>query len=239
MLKKYRKLWVFGDSYSTPNYFVEPGDSYWGLAATHLKIPKIANLSASGNSFDSIEQLLVSTQEDIDWTNDFIFIGIPPLERITLFDDFKDTEYIGRNIDTNSWEIEEFDVPGHRGLVSRQFFNKDQYLVIHSDRAWLETQALRKVFLLTQWLDSNKANYLIQNFSKPLDLDNQWGPAEFVSNYVKNHSRCIILDNTYYSVNVNINRPADFDQYGWFGHHGAIGNLRYFEKGIIPRLETI
>ena len=239
MSKQYRKLWVFGDSYSTPMCFVDPQDSYWGLTATHLKVTEISNLSALGNSFDSIEQLLVSTHQAIDWDNDFIFVGIPPLERITLFDDFKDTAYVGRNIDTSSWNIEEFDVPGHRGLISHQFFNNDQYLVIHTDRAWLETQTLRKIFLLTQWLDSKQANYLIQNFSKPLDPDNCWGPSDFVLNYVKNHKRCIIFDNTYYSVNVNINRPADFDQYGWAGHHGAPGNLQYFQKSIMPKLEQI
>ena len=36
MSKTYDKLWVFGDSYTTPNYFVDAKDSFWGLTASML-----------------------------------------------------------------------------------------------------------------------------------------------------------------------------------------------------------
>ena len=111
---------------------------------------------------------------------------------------------------------------------------------MHADRSWTETQTLRQIYLLTQWLDTNRAKYLICNLSKPLDRDNRWGPSEFVLNYTINHDRCIVFDDTYYSVNVGINLPPDADNPdGWNGHHGPAGNKHYFEKSLKHKLDNI
>ena len=37
--------------------------------------------------------MAISMQHEYDWTNDFLIIGIPPLERLTVFDNYKDTYY--------------------------------------------------------------------------------------------------------------------------------------------------
>ena len=79
MPKKYNKLWVFGDSYSTPGVEVSPKESYWGLVADYCDIPLIKNLSRPVNSFDSVQQLVIGTHPEFDWHNDLILIGIPPL----------------------------------------------------------------------------------------------------------------------------------------------------------------
>ena len=232
MLKDYNKLWVFGDSYTTPGVCVNPQDSFWGLTAQHLKIGSIRNCSKPVNSFDSVCHLLISMQDQFDWNTDVFLIGIPPLERITVFDNFKDTAYFGHEIDTNTWTSNLFKIPYHHGLIGMQNYGRDKELIIHSDRSWVETQALRTIFLLTTWLDSKNANYLIVNLSKPMDKDNVWGPSEFVLPFCQNHSRCILFDDTYHSVNVNLNEPADFKQYGWNGHHGPAGNAHFFETSI-------
>ena len=80
MSKTYDKLWVFGDSFVTPDYCVNVKDSFWGLTAQHLDIPQINNYSQPGNSFDTVQQLLIGSAEHINWQKDLVFIGLPPLE---------------------------------------------------------------------------------------------------------------------------------------------------------------
>ena len=239
MLKNYDKLWVFGDSYTTPNVCVAPQDSFWGLLASHIGISVIKNCSRPVNSFDAVCQLLVGLQDEINWNQDMVLIGIPPLERIAVFDDYNDTEYLVHSIDTSNWHDESFDIPCHRGLVSLQNYGIDKELIIHHDRAWLETQTLRTVFFLTKWLDSIDATYMILNLSKDLDVGNKWGPSNFVLPYCMNHPRGILFKDTYYSVNLNVNEPADFKEHGWMGHHGPSGNCCFFEKSIKPKLEEL
>jgi hypothetical protein len=228
---------MFGDSFSTPNVRVDPCDSFWGLVATNANIPVINNCSRACNSLDSICQLLIGMQADFDWTRDLILIGVPPLERITVFDDFKDTEYIGHRFNTQTWTLEKFGIECHRGLVSLQNYGTDKELIIHHDRSWLETQALRTIFLITTWLDSKNANYMMINLSKDFDKNNVWGPSNFLLSYCLNHSRCILFENTYNGINLNKNLPADFDIYGWNGHHGPKGNQYFFEKSLWPQLQ--
>jgi hypothetical protein len=234
-MKSYKNLWVFGDSYTTPGLAVDPQDSFWGLLATHLNIGNINNCSRPRNSFDSICQLVVELQQQINWTTDLVLIGIPPLERITVFDNHQNTEYRGYQIDTQTWKQTDFGIEAHRGLISLQNYGSDKELIIHSDRSWLETQVLRTVFLLTAWLDSINANYMIVNLSKDLDENNSWGPSNFVLPYCINHQRCVLFKDTYYGINIGVNKPADSDTPE--GHHGPAGNKYFFEKSLLPKMK--
>ena len=235
MLKEYNKLWVFGDSYTTPYVYVDPRESFWGLLATHLDINSINNCSRPVNSFDTVCQLLVGLQNEIQWSTDLVLIGIPPLERISVFDNHKNTEYLGHTIDTHTWQYQKFDIAVHRGIVSLQNYGTDKELIIHHDRSWLETQTLRTVFFLTQWLDSINANYMILNLSKDFDINNVWGPSNFVLPYCINHPRCIMFKDTYHGINIGVNKPADSDTPE--GHHGPAGNQYYFEKSLLPTMQ--
>lgn len=235
MLKKYNKLWVFGDSYTTPNVCVSPEKSFWGLTAVKLEIPAIVNCSREVNSWTTVQHLLVVLQPEIDWKNDLVFVGIPPLERITVFDNYANTEYLGHIIKSDTWHIESFDVPGHRGLRSLQYYGSDQELIIHSDRSWLETETLRQIFLISQWLDRISANYMILNLSKDFDENNVWGPSSFVLPYCKNLKQSILFKNTYHGVNIGVNKPADSDTPE--GHHGPDGNRYFFEQSLLPKLK--
>ena len=234
MLKSYNKLWVFGDSYTTPYVCVDPVDSFWGLAAKALTVNSIVNCSRSGNSFTTVQQLLVGMSQEIDWNHDMIFVGIPPLERITIFDNHRNTQYLGHNINTATWEIDQFNIEAHRGLGSLNNYGSDRRLIVHSDRSWLETDTLRQIFLLTQWLDSVNANYLIINLSKDLDKNNCWGPSNFVLPYCKNHKKCILFGKTYHGINIGVNRPADSDTPE--GHHGPAGNQHFFDQSLLIKL---
>jgi len=234
LLKEYNKLWVFGDSYTTPYVCVDPVDSFWGLAANVLNVNSIMNCSGPGNSFTTVQQLLVGMSQKIEWDRDMIFVGIPPLERITIFDNYINAEYLGYNINTNTWKIDRFDIEAHRGLGSLNNYGSDRQLIVHNNRNWVETDVLRQIFLLTQWLDSINANYLIINLSKDLDKNNCWGPSNFVLPYCKNHKKCILFDKTYYGVNLGVVRPADSDAPE--GHHGPSGNLQFFGHSLLPKL---
>jgi len=81
------KLYVFGDSYSTPGFCVEPKDSWWGLLSQDLKsrISTVENYSWPGNNIDSIVHVMINLTEKFT-PADYLAIGIPPLQRLTLFD---------------------------------------------------------------------------------------------------------------------------------------------------------
>ncbi len=180
--------------------------------------------------------MLIGEQQRYNFDQDFFIIGLPPLERITVFDNYKDTAMVSSIFDTKTWQAETSNVASHHGLVNLQYKELDRLSILISDRSWIETQVLRQVFLITQWLDSCKANYIIVNLSKNLDPMNHWGPSQYILDYCVNHARCKIFDGSMYDVNLNINRPADYDDFGWHGHHGPVGNRHFFETSIKDRL---
>lgn len=235
MSKKYNKLWVFGDSYTTPGVCVEPQDSFWGTTGA-MAATSIVNCSWPGSTFTSVLHMLINMQSQFNWKNDLFLIGIPPLERLTIFDNFKDTRYNSTVINTQTWTSAQEEISCHTGLAQIRG-HEAQSMIVYEDRAWTETQTLNMIFLLTKWLDSVNANYMMLNLSKPFDITNIWGPSEFVLPYAINHPRCILYTNTYHSINLNINKPADYDKYGWSGHHGAVGNQYYFEKSLLPKMQ--
>jgi len=235
LLKEYDKLWVFGDSYTTPGVCVNPLESFWGLTAKHINAKEIINCSWPGNSFASVWHMLVGMQQQYNFEKDFFIIGMPPLERLTVFDNFKNTKYMANCFNTDTWNKTQQTISCHTGLQIIRGYEAEK-MVVYEDRSWTETQTLTMLFLITTWLDSLSANYLITNLGKPLDLENKWGPSEFVLPYCQNHNKCILFKDTYYSVNVNLNKPLDFSKFGWSGHHGPVGNQHFFESSIKDRL---
>ncbi len=219
----------------TPNICVSPPDSFWGLAAKQLSVDFVINCSRPKMSFDSVCQILVGEQQRYDFEKDFFIIGLPPLERITIFDDYKDTPLVSTIFDQN-WKAHKENISSHHGLVNLQYQELDKLSITISDRAWVETQVLRQIFLITQWLDHCSANYLIVNLSKNLDLNNKWGPTNYILDYCINHKNCCLFENSLYNVNLDRNSPADFAQYGWYGHHDSTGNRHFFETTVKNKL---
>lgn len=237
-MKKYNNLWVFGDSFSTPNFCVEPADSFWGLAAVDAQVQLIHNYSWPGTSFSSVLHMLVTMQDQLDFAQDLIFVCVPPLERLTVFDNFKDTRWTGSMIEPGIWKQQSVSMDCMTGLEHLQS-HQDKMFAIHEDRSWTEAQAMRDIFFLTQWLDSHRANYMVLNLSKPFDENSVWNPSTFLLPYCLNHPRCMLYKDTYQSVNYEINPPADFDQYGWHGHHGPVGNHYFYDQSLKPTMLRI
>ncbi len=233
MQKEYKRLCVWGDSYATPDYCVQPAESFWGLSAQFLKVDTIVNYAWPGCSFSSVCHMLISQQPN--WKEDYLLIGIPPLERLTVFDDFKDTKYHAHYINTSTWDKTQEQINCHTGLKNIPGWGAEK-MVVYSDRSWTEIQVLSQLFLLTNWLDNQNANYLIVNLSKPLDINSAWAPSKFLLPWAVNHSKMILFKDTYYSVNENIHKPIDFTNHGWKGHHGPTGNKHFFESSIKEKL---
>jgi hypothetical protein len=143
--------------------------------------------------------------------------------------------YFRTRINNNSGEINREQVLCHHGLENVSFYH-DATAIRFEDPTWTEIQACRDIFFLNQWLDNKSANYCIINLSKEFMDD---GPAtgKFIQAQCYTHPRNILTENTYYTVNLGINKPADFDLYGWHGHHGPDGNQYFFNKSILPKLK--
>jgi len=234
--KKYRNLWVFGDSFTTPYVCVDPEFSFWMSTARILNVDTVYNYSWRANSFDSIVHNLSSESEQYNWQEDFFLIGVPPLVRMTVLSKDTSKSYYRRVFNIESKEIDQEQILCHHGLDNIRFAN-DPVSIKFEDPTWTQTQACQTIFLLNCWLDSKQANYLIVNLSKDFMFDR---PANgvFLQNQCFNHDRNILHGDTYYNLNLNKNPPLDFDAYGWGGHHGPVGNQYFFNEGIVPRLKN-
>lgn len=235
--QKFERLWMIGDSYSHTNNHVTPDKSFYGLAAMYLGCHTIKNLSRLGNSWDSVQQLLIGNHNKIDWIKDFVFIGVPPLERITIYDGGQGSKYTSHSISTHSWQYHDEEESCHSSLVSHHGYGKDKLLVIHNNRSWTETQTLRDIFLITKWLDSMSAHYLVLNLSKSFSTAHLWTPSTVVIDYAKNHYRCLLFADTYRDINIGYHLPHDTPDPN--GHHGAPGNFRFWDLSIKPMIERI
>ena len=227
-------MWVFGDSFATPDCFVPVRHSFWMLTAQKLAVKKIYNYARGGNSFESVVHALVCDSAEIDWKDDFIIVGIPALARSAVVS--KDDGYSNHRqvFDTGSEKITEEMILALHGIESKSFYH-DPTAIRFEDPQWTEIQALRIVFLLNAWLDAQKANYLICNLGKDF-IDAVPATGKFLMETCYKHPNNLVNGDTYYGVNVGVNKPVDFDKHGWAGHHGPAGNKRYFESAIYPRL---
>jgi len=238
---KYNNLYVFGDSFSTPYFCVEPQDSYWGLLAKHIDADSIFNYSFCGNAWEGVIHTLVSA--DINFNDSLIILAIPPLERRLRFDNYNNTEHLYYTFNLK-WDSFPAVNENLRGLdVLREFDNNGIVrgeLSLFANRSWLETVLLRELFLITKWLDKENANYFIINTSaKELDKNNVWGPSSAILPYMLNHP-CMMFEDMYHSINQKDNvKPADFEEYRWMGHHGPEGNLNFFNKSLLPELQKV
>lgn len=237
MLKKYRNLWVFGDSYSTPGVCVAPKDSFWMHTAKFLNVQNTYNYSWPGNSFDSVVHTLISDSDQYNWKQDVFLIGVPPLVRLTVVSDDSTKSYHRIVFDHNGEEINQELILSHHGLENKSFYN-DPTAVRFEHPSWTEVQACRQIYLLNNWLDKHNANYLILNLGKSFEND-EMATGKFLRTNCYQHPNNILLENTYFSINFNLFKPADYDLYGWAGHHGAAGNKNYFEHSIKIKLNEL
>jgi hypothetical protein len=222
---------VFGDSYSTPYFLVSPEQSFWGAVAADLKIDKITNYSHPGFSFDAILHTILN--ETFNFENDYFLIGIPPLHRYIGYSDTANTKWSAAQFKSTNL-VEKILINSLDNTLPFKFdeqFKNDKNGIDRFNGEWHDVQFLEKIFLLHQYLTQNNAKFLILNLAVPIVYQDLWPAGQSIMRKVYALKECVIFQNTYYSVNYNDNiKPADFDQYGWFGHHGPAGNLNWYNK---------
>lgn len=223
---------VFGDSNSTPHVCVSPEESFWGLAARDLGVSKVANYSHPRFSLDAVIHIL--TNENFNFADDYFFIGIPFFPRYIAYSEVSGKRWSVSQFDYNLALVDEMSIDSLENTIPFKFeeqFNNDKNGIDRFSSEWLDVQSLEKIFLLHQYLTAMKSKFLILNLSVPVFYQDLWPAGQSIMRKVNDLDECVIFDHTYQSVNYNDHiKPADFDQYGWLGHHGAAGNLNWYKK---------
>jgi hypothetical protein len=230
------RLIVYGDSYSTPGFCVEPKDSWWGLMAQDLQVGSIENYSWPGNNVDSISHLIVAGAGFSP--EDYVVIGVPPIERFTVFDPDgqapSNHRFFGNLEPMDQQVLREHD--GLRQVTTHQL---GQSYVMAWNRSWQEAQVLKELFLLKQYVQGWTPNVLLVNLAEPFQPRTEWLTLASIQRRFLADPHSILFDSTYYSVNKNINCPVDFDTHGWHGHHGPVGNKHWYETVLYPRIKQL
>lgn len=230
------RLIVYGDSYSTPGFHVDVKDSWWGLVASKLQVDVVENYSWPGNNVDSISHLIVSSAGFA--RDDYVIIGVPPIERFTIFD--RDGyEPCCHRFFGNLQKIEQRPVTEHTGLKQVTAHQLGKEYVMSWNRSWAEAQTLRELFLLKQYISGWTANCLIVNLAEPFQPETEWPTLAGIQRRFLADPHAILFKNTYYSVNKDVNHPADFDTHGWHGHHGPMGNLHWYKTVLEPKIQQL
>jgi len=238
------KLYIFGDSYSTPGLCTNPKDSFWGLLARDLadKIESIENYSWPGNNIDSIGHVIVSIVDQFEH-DDYLLIGIPHLQRLTLYNqdrELSDDKHMASfSCDLIKQKTER--VFCHSGLTQLITHQLGKDYVMNWNQSWAEAQALRMLLTLDAFLINKiKFEHVVYfNLSEPYQPLTQWPTLCLLQQQVLKNPRMVLFENTYYSVNKDKHLPLDFDQFGWAGHHGPEGNKNFYETTIRPLVSKL
>ena len=191
------------------------------------KIHAVDNYSWPGNNIDSIQHIVV-TNRSMFQRDDYVVIGIPPIERLTVFDHMADARHVVR---FDQWlnKLEHSIVAGHDGLNQITLHQAGQDLVGLWNRSWQEAQILRQMLMLSAWLGTVVDHHLIVNLSEPFQTLTEWSTLASLQQQALQHSRIKLFSDTYYSVNHGKIQPVDYATHGWFGHQGAEGNLVWYQ----------
>jgi hypothetical protein len=237
-------LYVFGDSFSTPYFCVEPKDSFWGLAARDLDVDYIVNYSKNGMAFDVIIHLLLN--EKFDWGNGYFIVGVPPLARMAFLDDRDPPRrHQAKQFDKN---FHCFDVGANSmtNLIWEDYFDifgKEKFFVQNYNHEWIESKNLEKIYLLHNFLKNQADKFLIVNLTAPILYQPQWELGENIMHKCNDLKECILFKNTMHDVNKNDNiEPVDrasSDVDKWFGHHGPVGNKNWYKKILLNKMREL
>lgn len=237
-----KKLYVFGDSFSTPYFCVDPKDSFWGLLANEISIDEIYSYCWPGNCLENIVHTILN--EDFEFENSYFVIGLPPLLRNSIY-----TEVKGIIPDADQRQLYKFDKFFAATNITAQSltyvgnweftetFSNDKDYISYFSSEWRDVLSLEKIFLLSNWLTSKNANFLIVNLTVPIVYQDSWPTGQSIMRKVNNIENCILFDKTLYSVNFEDKiKPVDYKKYGWQGHHGVAGNKNWYTKVIKPAI---
>jgi hypothetical protein len=229
-----KKLNVFGDSFATPGVCVAPSQSFWGLMAQDLDVDSVDNYSQSGFSLDHVIHILLN--ETFDFDCDYFVIGIPPLLRYVEYSDSFNTTWNRSRFDNKFTETQQT-ISCLNNTHRFRYEDRCKNQVVEYSAEWADVQALEKIYLLHQFLNLKQTKFMMVNLTRPIIFQDSWSAGKSIMYKTKQLSECILFDNTFYSTNFDDQiKPADYDQYGWVGHHGALGNSNWYNKVIKPKM---
>lgn len=236
-MRTYDDVYVFGDSYSTPNYCVDIEDSFWHSVGVEVGAKNVHNYSNVGNSIGGIVHLITSDQDNFNW-NGLFLIGIPPLERMTTCREDVLPKNMRRSFTSSSGIISTHVIQSQQVLRDLQWRELGKEFVVVQERGWTEARVLRELYLLDSWLRlEKKANFVFVNLSKKLMPQDMWLPSKiYVDYFMKAKHAIMYSDKTYYDINLNVHKPTDYDIHGYMGHHGASGNENFYTNSLKPTL---
>lgn len=224
------KLWIFGDSYSTPDYCVPASNSWWKLSADAMNLD-VENLSWYGYSWDSVVHCLMCVRGEIA-TTDKIIVGVPPLERLTYFS--PDTPPAIRVSYVDGVASESVN-SSHNSLNEISLHQAGREAIERYNRSWAEATVLAQAILLTESFN----NLLVVNLAEPFQGLTNLDLLKPVQLQALENSRIAVFENTYYSANLNLHQPVDFETHGWHGHHDEKGNSHWFETALLPKYKEL
>lgn len=234
------KLFVFGGSSSTPDFQVDSNLSWWGKMALELGVDRVMNYSWPGNNLESILHIIVSSPDMFN-KNDYVVIGVPPVERATFFDEEK-SEYYFTTLNKTLNESMKTKVQYHESLKQLSIHQLGKEIVNNWNRSWAEAIALRSIITALLYIEKQTPNVLITNLSKPfqtLQEKDNWPVLEGLQKQAENDPRIMLFKDTYFSVNYKLNKPVDFTEFGWHGHHGPVGNQHWYDTSLKPKMKEL
>ena len=216
-------LYVDGDSYTTPWYYVEAQDSYWSLFGDHVNASSVVNYAYIGKSNEGIMRNATRFAIENKNTEVFFLLGFTHLER---------RDFFASEFRTGNAPDKKNPNPKERGVRSKKHSGIDspKENIITYSREFEEAQFLSNLLNLYGFFKYANCKFMFHFCSKPLEHN----PLPLVNDFyleVSNHKEIVnLFDNTYGTYNQKLNiRPADYSQYGWDGHHGPEGNKAYSE----------
>lgn len=219
----YDILYVIGDSYTTPNVCVNVEDSYWNKFAKHINADVTVNHSHPGKNNSNMLRNAIRFVLENKGKNIFVLIGLTTLYRVDYYNDSIVNHYNDKNGNTSELYIHNYD--------KKQSSEFDKWFVSTWCYDFLLVNLLKDILTSAAFFQLNKVNYLIHNCSIIIhqELHNP-----LVKSFTQEVNKDLRVLNLYKDSFHNLNleqgiKPADYDRYGWNGHHGPEGNEIYFQ----------
>ena len=222
----YDILYVIGDSYTTPDCCVQVNDSYWKKFGQFIQADTIVNHSHPGKCNQSMLRNAMRFCLDNSDKKIFVLVGLTTIYRL----DYQDFSF-ENNDNTENGNMAELYIHNFEMHNNKSMGEYDKWFVDKWTYEHTFCNLTNSIIAHAYFFESKNVDYLIHNCSVPLNED-IYNPflKSFCIELRNKKSIPNLFTNTYYSLNKEKGiKPADFEQYGWMGHHGEEGNQVYFE----------
>lgn len=220
---RYDILYVIGDSYTTPDFCVSVEDSYWSKFAKYINADIIVNHSHPGKNNSNMLRNAVRFVLENKEKNIFVLIGLTSLCRLDYYNRSIINLFNDKNGNTSELYIHNYD--------KKQSSEFDKWFVSTWCYEFSLVNLLKDILTSAAFFQLNKVDYLIQNCSATHQQELHNPLVKLFTQEVNKDLRVPNLyKDSFHNLNLELGiKPADYDNYGWHGHHGSEGNEIYFQ----------